>query len=117
MKNNIDDVMKDFEDRSAERAAREREEYPEGQPAGQSRVLIGSVERFYDKISVVAISLTGDLKVGDIIEIENDEYAIRQRVGSMQIDGSNVQEASDGDSVGIKLFVTAPSGGSVYRIE
>ncbi len=108
----IDDVMKDLEDRNAEREAKEREA---GQTA-QERVLIGSVERFFDRISVVAITLNGDLKVGDIIEIENSEYAIRQRVSSMQINGQDVNEASDGDSVGIKLCVPAPPGGSVYRI-
>jgi uncharacterized Zn finger protein len=61
--------------------------------------------------------LNDSLKVGDVIEIENGEYAVRQRVSSMQIDGKDVKEASDGDSVGIKLCVPAPAGGSVYRIE
>lgn len=111
--NNIDDVMKDFEEREAERAAKDREV---DQPA-QGRVQIGSVERFFDRISVVAIMLSSDLKVGDVIEIENSEYAVRQQVSSMQINGKDVNEAHDGDSVGIKLHVAAPAGGSVYKIE
>ncbi len=110
----IDEVMKDLEERDAERRAKEGHE--QGQPE-QRRISIGSVERFFDKISVVAISLRGSLKVGDVIEIENDEYAVRQRVSSMQIDGKDVQEASAGDSVGIKLRVPAPPKGSVYRME
>jgi uncharacterized Zn finger protein len=113
----IDAVMKDLEERDAERRAREERESagPEQKPE-QDRVLIGSVERFFDRISVVAISLSGSLKVGDTIEIENEEYAVRQRVASMQIDGKEVTEASAGDSVGIKLKVPAPLKGSVYRV-
>lgn len=109
---NIDDLMKDFEDRNAEMAAKERET---SKPV-QTRVLIGSVERFFDRISVVAIKLSDSLKVGDVIEIENAEYAVRQRVSSMQINGKNVNEASNGDSVGIKLSVPVPAGCSVYRL-
>jgi translation initiation factor IF-2 len=119
----IDEVMKDLDARNAERAAKEREESmrrdgmrEEGQPE-RGRTLVGRVDHFYDKIGVAGANLTGRLKLGDTIEIENEEYAIRQRVSSMQIDGNNVQEASDGDSVGIKLFVPAPSRGSIYRLD
>jgi putative protease len=110
---NIDDVMNDLEERDAERAAKERGT----DQSAQGRVLIGSVDHFFDRISVAAIKLNGSLKVGDVIEIENAEYAIRQKVSSMQIDGKDVKEASDGDDVGVKLCVPAPARGSVYRIE
>jgi hypothetical protein len=80
------------------------------------RTLVGSVDSFFGKINVAAVMLTGDLKVGDTIEIENEEYAIRQKVGSMQIDRKDVTEAYEGDDVGIKLSVPVTKGSSVYRL-
>ena len=71
-------------------------------PLLESKELIGTVEQFFDKISVVAITLHGSLKVGDIIEIGTEDESVRQKVASMQIDKNYVEEASSGDSVGIK---------------
>ncbi len=82
----------------------------------QSKELIGTVEQFFDKISVAAIILQGSLKVGDIIEIGTDEEAVRQRVASMQIDRKDVEEASSGDSVGIKSKYPVYIGSPVYKI-
>lgn len=80
------------------------------------RVLVGTVEEFFDRINVAAIKLTQGLKVGDLIEIGNDEEAIRQRVSSMQIDRNDVDEAEEGDSIGIKLNHKVPLNSSVYKI-
>lgn len=106
----LDDVMASLEARESRDAASQQ---PNG---GANKVLIGSVEQFFDKISVVAIKLTGNLKVGDIIEIGSEDDAIRQRVSSMQIDRVNVEEANDGDSIGIKLKHRVSEGESIYRI-
>lgn len=85
--------------------------------APQGRTLVGSVDRFFDKINVAAVMLTGDLKVGDTVEIENEDYALRQKVSSMQIDRKDVDEAYEGDDVGIKLRVPVSEGSSVYRLD
>jgi len=87
------------------------------QPAARGRVEIGKVERFFDKLNVVAIKLTGALAVGDTIEIENEDYAIRQKVASMQIDRKDIVEAGEGDDVGIKLKVPVREGSSVYKLD
>jgi hypothetical protein len=81
-----------------------------------NKVLIGNVTKFFDKINVAAIILTSDLKVGDIIEIGNEEEAIRQRVSSMQIDKEEITEASEGADVGIKLKYRVTEGSDVYKI-
>ncbi len=81
------------------------------------KVLIGKVDQFFDKINVAAINLTGSLKVGDIIEIGNEEEAIRQKVYSMQIDRESVSEAGEGADVGIKLKHPVPLGSEVYKME
>ncbi len=78
---------------------------------------IGRVESFFAKIGVVAIALAGTLKVGDTIEIEDGGRTIRQRVESMQINRENVEEAHDGDSVGIKLGERVGSSGKVFLVE
>ncbi len=77
---------------------------------------IGVVEDFFDKIGVVAINLAGTLSVGDVIEIGDDEEAVRQKVASMQINRENVESAGEGDSVGIKLKYRVNPGLSVYKI-
>jgi putative protease len=84
---------------------------------GKMRVQIGSIEHFFDRINVAAIILTGDLKVGDTIEIENEEFMVRQTVKSMQINRKDVDEASQGDDVGVKLSVPVPKGSTVYRLD
>lgn len=84
---------------------------------GAKKALVGKVEQFYSKIGVVAITLTADLKVGDLIEIGSDDEAIRQRISSMQIEREDVEEASAGDSVGIKVKHPVEVNSDVYRIE
>ncbi len=84
---------------------------------GQKKTLIGKVEQFYSKIGVVAITLSAELKVGDLIEIGSDDEAIRQRISSMQIEREDVEEASAGDSVGIKVKHPVEVNSNVYRIE
>jgi translation initiation factor IF-2 len=82
--------------------------------SGKTRV--GAVEQFFDRIGVVAITLSAGLKVGDIIEIGREDDAIRQRISSMQIHRKDVLEAYEGDSVGIKLKHPVDVGSDVYLI-
>ena len=37
------------------------------------KILIGKVRKYYDKIGVIAVDLTGEVGVGDRISIEKDE--------------------------------------------
>jgi len=87
------------------------------QPSSQGRSLVGEVDHYYDRLNVAAIRLSGELRVGDMIEIENEEYTLKQRVASMQINRKDVDFASAGDDVGVKLSVPVPRGSSVYVIE
>lgn len=105
---NLDDMMSD-------QVARETRETGTIATAG-GKELVGNVEHFYDRLGVAAIKLSATLKVGDIIEIGNDEEAVRQRISSMQINRKDVNEASAGDSVGIMLKWKVGAGSDVYRI-
>lgn len=62
---------------------------------------VGAVSHFFDKISVVALKLTSDLKKGDKIKFE--KTGLEQAIDSMQINQQSVEEAKVGDEVGIKV--------------
>lgn len=85
------------------------------------KVLVGVVKRFFDKVGVAAIELSGSLKVGDKISVEKGEGAealvVEQVVESMQIDRQPIQSANAGQSVGIKLNAITREGAKVYRVE
>ncbi|HUB92327.1 MAG TPA: hypothetical protein VL945_00010 [Candidatus Saccharimonadales bacterium] len=107
---NIDHVMNSLN---------EWEERQRGQAESsekQGRILVGTVDQYFDRINVAAIKLVSGLAVGDIIEIGGEEEAIRQKVSSMQIDREDVAEASEGEDVGIKLKHPVPVGSEVYKI-
>ncbi len=92
-----------------------------GQPPGTSgqrgRVLVGKVEHYYEKAGVAAVKLEGTLRIGDIVELGDEEEAVRQRIASMQIDRQDVEEAYNGDFVGIKTKYRIAEGVPVYKIE
>lgn len=114
----LEDAIGNIEERERMQSgtAEDEEEEEEGD-RDESRIPIGRVEHFFDKIGVAAIELTGSLRVGDTIEIESDEEVLRQKVSSMQIDRRDVNEASKGDSIGIKTDRPVSRGSSVYRLQ
>ncbi len=63
---------------------------------------IGVVEDYFAKVSVIAVKLEGELKIGDKIHIKGHTTDFIQTVDSMQIQHQNVTSAKKGDSVGIK---------------
>ncbi len=77
---------------------------------------IGKVTHYFGKIGVVAIELTGPLKVGDTILFEGHGDKLEQRVESMQIENKAVTEAKAGDGVGLKVSQKVHVGDTVYRL-
>ena len=77
---------------------------------------VGTVERFFKKIGVAAVNLTGSLSVGDTIEIRGSSV-FRTTVESMQIEHEDVESALPGDSIGIKLSDEVKAGDEVYLLE
>ncbi len=107
---NLDNAMENL------KAWEEKEKGSDAQSKGRERILVGAVDKFFDRISVAAITLSGDLKVGDVIEIGGADEAIRQKVSSMQIDRVDVEEAHEGDSIGIKVAHQVQEGEEVYKV-
>lgn len=92
----------------------EETEDDEGSSGG--KVLVGVVERFFSKLNVAAIKLSRDLKVGDMVEIDNTYGPVQTIIVSMQIDRTDVEEASAGDSIGIKVDELVEQGSKVYLL-
>ncbi len=85
--------------------------------SSKERKQVGRVERFFNKLNVAAVHLTGSLRIGDTIEIDTADGPLRFTVSSMQIDRKNVSEAYEGDDVGIKLDRPVGAGCEVYVAE
>lgn len=77
--------------------------------------LIGEVTHWFDNINVAGIKLSGDIAVGDQIHILGHTTDLEQEVKSMQLDNEDVDEATAGDEIGVKLSSRARPGDSVFK--
>jgi translation elongation factor EF-1alpha len=77
---------------------------------------VGKVTHYFSRIGVGAITLSGELKLGDRIKIKGATTDFEQLVESMQIEGKPVERASPGDSVGLKLKERVREGDVVYKL-
>jgi putative protease len=77
---------------------------------------IGKVAHYYNKIGVAVIDLTDDLKVGDEIIIECEAGSIRQTVDSMQVEHESINEATSGQSIGLKVTGKVHENDKVYKV-
>ena len=78
---------------------------------------VGAVTHYFTRIGVAAIRLTGTLKVGDTVHILGTSTDFEQSVASMQIEHDEVQEATAGQEIGIKMAERVREGDTVYRVE
>ncbi|MBU5678347.1 MAG: translation elongation factor-like protein [Candidatus Aenigmatarchaeota archaeon] len=79
--------------------------------------LVGKVTHFYPKISVAVVEVLDEIKVGDEILIKGKTTNFKQIVESMQIEHEQVEKASKGDSVGLKVVERVREGDEVFKIE
>ena len=85
--------------------------------AHMAEVELGRISHYFSKIGVAAIEITQDsLSVGETIHVKGHTSDFVQRVDSMQIDGQGVQEATVGQSVGIKVVDHARQHDVVYKV-
>jgi len=60
--------------------------------------------------------MTGKLKTGDKIHIKGHTTDLEMVIASMQIDNQDVDEAKQGDSVGVKVPDRVRAGDTVYKV-
>ena len=87
----------------------------EGKPMAE--VELGRVTHYFSKIGVAAIEITQDaLAVGDTIHVKGHTSDFTQKIDSMQVDGQPVDEATVGQSVGLKVTEHAREHDTVYKV-
>ncbi len=77
---------------------------------------VGEVSHFFTRISVAAVEVTAPMRLGDPIAIKGMTTNFEQTVGSMQIEGEDIEEAKAGDSIGLKVVDRVRKGDIVYRL-
>lgn len=78
---------------------------------------LGKITHYYGKIGVAIIKLSGVLKVGDKIKIQNKSGEFEQAVDSIQVEHAGVSSAKKGQEVGVKVSQKATEGSAVYKAE
>jgi translation elongation factor EF-1alpha len=77
---------------------------------------IGAIRHYYAKIGVAVIDLTGKIAVGDTVRVKGMTTDFRQKVESMQIEHANVENATAGQSIGLKVTDKVREGDLVYKV-
>ena len=81
-----------------------------------SETKIGKVTHFYDKINVAVVRLEDDLSVGDTIKfVRGGEELFSQKVDSIQMEHENIDHATKGQEVGLKVEQEAKDGAEVFK--
>lgn len=76
---------------------------------------VGKITHYYDKAGVAVVELSETLAIGDMITVQHGETSFNQTVQSMQLDHENVNEATAGTSVGLKVDQKVKPGATVLR--
>jgi hypothetical protein len=79
---------------------------------------IGTVTHYFDKIKVVVLKLSSEIKVGDKIRIKGGkETDFNQKIVSMEIDGKKIKKAKKGQQIGLKVKEKVRVGYLAYLVK
>ena len=78
--------------------------------------LIGVVSHYFDRISVAAIKLEDELKVGSEVHFIGHGADFTQAISSMQMNNEEVQMGSSGDEIGTKVDEKVKPGTEVRLV-
>jgi putative protease len=81
----------------------------------ESLLEVGRITHYFSKIEVAVIQLKAPLKVGDTIVIKGSTTTLEQKVESMEMEHSPVDEAKPGQSFGLKVRGKVRENDTVYR--
>jgi len=78
---------------------------------------IGEVMKFFAKPSVAAVKITaGALMVGDTVKFIGHTTDFEDTINSMEIDNKQIEKATPGDYIGIKVADRVRPGDEMFRI-
>ena len=78
---------------------------------------VGKVLHFFGRINVAIIEVTDTISVGDKIAIKGPTTDIEQVVDSMEIEHIKVNQATMGQSIGIKVMDQIRENDTVYKTD
>lgn len=78
---------------------------------------VATVVKFFTKPSVAALEITsGTIRVGDVLRFKGHTTNFKEKIASMEIDNQAVDEAKEGDLVGIKVKERVRENDRVFRV-
>jgi len=77
----------------------------------------GQVTHYYNNISVAIVELIQTISMGDRLHFLGSHTDFRQTVKSMQVEHEEIETASAGQEVGIKVKQRVRPGDSVFLLE
>lgn len=78
---------------------------------------VGQISHYFNEIGVAGIEVTDKIHVGDVIHIAGHTSDFTQKVDSIEIDHEHVDEATPGDSIGVKLVDRARVHDEVFVVD
>jgi putative protease len=78
---------------------------------------VGRVQKFFAQPSVAAIEMTaGVLKIGDRLHFRGHTTDFEDSVTTMEMENQPIEEAKQGDLIGIKVKDRVRENDTVYKI-
>ncbi|MGC8629269.1 MAG: translation elongation factor-like protein [Candidatus Micrarchaeia archaeon] len=77
---------------------------------------VGKILHYYDKIGVAIVQVSDNIKKGDRISIRGKKTNFEQVVQSMQLEHIDIDEATKGKEVGLKVDQPVREGDKVYKL-
>jgi len=77
---------------------------------------VGEITHYFTRIGVAVVDVSGPLKVGDRIAIKGMTTNYEMTLESMQVEGKNIEEANEGDDIGMKVDDRVRKGDIVYKL-
>jgi len=78
---------------------------------------IGEVMKFFSKPCVAAVKITaGEVSVGDTVRFTGHTTDFEDTIASMEIDNKQIQKASAGDYIGIKVADRVRPGDEMLKV-
>ena len=78
---------------------------------------IGKITHYFSKIQVSVINIEkGELNTGDTIHIKGATTDFQQKIESMQIEHEQVEKATAGQSIGMKVKEVVRQHDTVYKV-
>ena len=78
---------------------------------------IGEVMKFFAKPSVAAVKITsGELLAGDTVKFTGHTTDFEDRIDSMEIDNKQIEKATAGDYIGIKVSDRVRPGDEMFKV-